>query len=220
MLFSFFSLIIFQTIILNSFTQGRSLFAASDWLSRSWVLFCRVPAAVVTPEALRRCSCLQERRKEQENWDTTSMDDLSAKGHPALPAQNALKNPKQTWASCRGAKKPEDWRGFTTLGCLSSQLRHCDQLSGATATSLQAAFSQAPIKPRESACYRTTMLFLWQRRTPAVLYYSSALAARPRCQTRRGRHVGCELYPIKSRCQPENHLHLMGFHQHERWADK
>lgn len=60
------------------------------------------------------------------------------------------------------------------------------------------------------------MLLLWQRRTAGMFYYSSAPAA----ERGRGRHVGHEPYPIKSRCQLENHLHLMGFHQHERWADK
>lgn len=60
------------------------------------------------------------------------------------------------------------------------------------------------------------MLFLWQRCTPVMFYYSSAPAA----ERGWGRHVGCELYPIMSRCQLENHLHLMGFHQRERWADK
>lgn len=60
------------------------------------------------------------------------------------------------------------------------------------------------------------MSLLWQRRTAGMFYYSSAPAA----ERGRGRHVGREPYPIKSRCQLENHLHLMGFHQHERWADK
>lgn len=60
------------------------------------------------------------------------------------------------------------------------------------------------------------MLLLWQLHAAGMFYYSSAPAA----ERGRGRHVGREPYPIKSRCQLENHLHLMGFHQHERWADK